>query len=62
MKVFLTITGEINDFWATPEQLQELSDAEIIELIKEDPSAFYEDAAWEVTREMEPDEVLARAK
>ena len=62
MKVFLSITGEIGGFWATPEQLQSMSDSQIIELIKEDPSAFYEDASWEVIREMEPDEALSRAK
>ena len=62
MKAFLSITGEIGDFWATPEQLQSMSDSQIIELIKDDPSAFYEDATWDVTREMEPDEALTRAK
>ena len=58
MKVFLSITGELGDLWATPEQLQSMSDQQIIELVKEDVSAFYEDASWEVSREVDADAAL----
>ena len=52
MKVFVTVTNEMEDFvWATEEQLAAMSDAQIVELIREDVTEFLEGASWTVTRE-----------
>ena len=46
----LIITGELQCIWATKEELAEMTDAEIIELVKEDVTAFLDDAKWTVER------------
>ena len=51
MRIFVTVSGELEDFWATEEQLASLSDAEIVELVQEDVTAFLDGASWAVTRE-----------
>lgn len=50
MKVTITITKTLDDSWATPEQLKEMSDADIIELAKEDTFDFLDGACWSVER------------
>jgi hypothetical protein len=51
MRVSVTVTKELEDFWATEEQFASMSDAQVIELIQEDVTALLEGASWTVTRE-----------
>lgn len=48
MKV--TITKEIGELWATPEEFAAMSDAEIVEMFQEDLSEILDGATWEITR------------
>ena len=45
------ITCEINEIWADPEDLRNMSDADVIELVNEDISLLLENAEWAVIRE-----------
>lgn len=44
------LTNVIDSFWADEEELQFMSDDEVIELVKDDIRAFLEHADWEVVR------------
>ena len=50
MEITVTITKTLEEFWATDDELRTMSDAEILELIQEDISAFVENAQWAVSR------------
>jgi ribosome-associated toxin RatA of RatAB toxin-antitoxin module len=49
MKV--TIEREIPESFATPEQLADMTDAEIVELLREDPFELLDGAKWTIERE-----------
>jgi len=46
----VTITQKLGSLWATPEQLAEMSDEEIVEMIQEDLLEFVDGATWSVER------------
>jgi hypothetical protein len=46
----IVVTQTLGDIWATPEQFAEMSDGEILSLIREDIYSFLEDATWEIKR------------
>ena len=46
----ITITKELDDLWATPEQFEKMSDNEIIELCMEDTSELLDGAQWKIER------------
>jgi hypothetical protein len=48
--ITITITKTLDDTWAEPGQLDVITDAEIIELVKEDVVEFVNDATWTVKR------------
>jgi hypothetical protein len=48
------IEYEIGDLWATPQQLAEMSDAEIVELLREDTSELMDGAQWRIERGTDP--------
>jgi hypothetical protein len=50
MPITVTISKTLDDIYATEEQLQEMSDSEIIELVKEDLTYFVDGASWTVDR------------
>ena len=51
-RVVVTVTKELdNDFWATPEQFAEMTDQDVVDLVKEDVIAFLDGACWTVDRE-----------
>jgi hypothetical protein len=49
MKV--TIEREIPESFATPEQLADMTDAEIVKLLREDPLELLDGAKWMIERE-----------
>lgn len=50
MPVTIIISNDLTDDWATDEQLREMTDAEIVALVKEDVTAFLEGACFIVER------------
>ena len=51
MKIVVTVTNELDELWADADQFEDMSDAQVVELIKEDVTSFMEGASWTVTRE-----------
>jgi hypothetical protein len=49
--ITITITKTLDDTWAEPGQLDTLTDAEIIALVKEDVTEFVNGAKWTVDRD-----------
>jgi hypothetical protein len=49
-KVFVTIVKELDDTWASNEELAKMSDGEIEELIKEDVVAFLDNSTILIER------------
>lgn len=49
MKIF--IEKELESWWATKEELEEMDDTQIIELLQEDVVAFLDGAMWTVQRD-----------
>jgi hypothetical protein len=50
MPITITISKTLDDLYTTEEQFQEMSDSEIIELVKEDLTEFVDGAGWSVDR------------
>lgn len=50
MTTKLVLTYELTDLWASPEELAEMTDEQIIELAHEDLCEVTENCAWEVKR------------
>ena len=50
MPLTVTVSNQLGEWWATDEQLAEMSDEEIVELIGEDTLAFLDGAVWAVER------------
>jgi hypothetical protein len=46
----VTITKELEDWWADPEDWATMTDDEVLELMREDVLAVIEDATWTVER------------
>lgn len=53
MKIFVTITKELDDDWAAPGEYEKMSDADIVELVQEDLVSFCDGAAYLVERQPE---------
>ena len=51
MRVVVTITKELEPYWFTNEELAELPDDAIIDYVREDISAFLENANWAIYRQ-----------
>lgn len=49
MKIIITKELE-EDFWGTPEELERMTDDEIIELCMEDTPSLLDNALWEIKR------------
>ena len=49
----IIVEKELGNIWATPEDLFDMSDADIIELVQEDLLGFLEDAKFKVDRKWE---------
>jgi len=50
MKVRVIYEKVLEDFWASEEELRELTDDLIVELVKEDIASFLENDNWAVER------------
>ena len=48
--VRITITNKLNSLWATDEQFSDMSDEEIVALVREDMLEFANDATWTIER------------
>jgi hypothetical protein len=46
----ITITKELDEMWATPEEFAQMSDQEIVDLCLEDQIAILDNATWSVDR------------
>jgi len=46
----VTVSKELGDTWATPEEFSEMSNEGIVELIMEDVTEFLDGATWTVER------------
>lgn len=51
MTVTITITKQLDDTWASPKELAEMSDEQILELVQEDLFALHDGATYQVDRE-----------
>jgi hypothetical protein len=49
--VIVTITKKLEAFWATPEELEKMTQKEIIEMLREDTTALLDCASWHINRE-----------
>lgn len=50
MPITIQISAPMEEFWADEETLNELSDKEVLELVREDITALLEKAKWAVVR------------
>ena len=51
MTITITKTIDSDDFWATPEEFANMTDAEIVKLFQEDVFSLLEGACWSVERD-----------
>ena len=51
MKIHVTVSNALDDLWADAEEFKDMTNEEIVELIKEDVISFLEGASWSVERE-----------
>ena len=54
MKILVTVTKELDDLWLT-DMAEGMTDADIVDLVKEDLIAFVDGASFTVERLEEPD-------
>ena len=47
------LTYNIDDLWASKEELDQMTDGEIIELLREDRVHVFEHAKWQIARSKE---------
>jgi len=50
MSVTVTVTKELDSLWASSEQFKNMTDEQIVALVREDLSEFVDRATWEVRR------------
>jgi hypothetical protein len=50
VEMTITITKELDEMWATPEEFAQMSDQEIVDLCLEDQIAILDNATWSVDR------------